>query len=52
FSSCWTCRERRIKCDERPISCNNCERAKRTCAGYDVRLIWATDERGKPVKRS
>ncbi|KAL2869215.1 Zn(II)2Cys6 transcription factor [Aspergillus lucknowensis] len=40
YTGCWTCRKRRIKCDERPGACRTCERAKLTCAGYDVRLIW------------
>lgn len=39
-TSCWTCRKRRIKCDERPGACRTCEQSKLTCAGYDVRLIW------------
>ncbi|KAJ8115110.1 hypothetical protein OPT61_g3168 [Boeremia exigua] len=52
YTGCWTCRQRRVKCDERPISCENCERAKRVCGGYDIRLVWATDERGRPVKCS
>ena len=40
YSGCRTCRERQIKCDERPFSCRNCEKSKRICAGYDVRLRW------------
>ncbi|CAG8106900.1 unnamed protein product [Penicillium nalgiovense] len=40
YTGCWTCRKRRIKCDERPIACKTCEQAKLTCAGYDVRLVW------------
>ncbi|OJJ07631.1 hypothetical protein ASPVEDRAFT_46894 [Aspergillus versicolor CBS 583.65] len=40
YTGCWTCRKRRIKCDERPGACRTCEQAKLTCAGYDVRLIW------------
>ncbi|KAL4877604.1 fungal-specific transcription factor domain-containing protein [Aspergillus karnatakaensis] len=43
YSGCWTCRKRRVKCDERPGTCRACERAKIKCAGYDVRLIWNGD---------
>ncbi|KAL4882968.1 fungal-specific transcription factor domain-containing protein [Aspergillus karnatakaensis] len=38
-TGCWTCRGRRIKCDEaRPI-CRRCARLNVPC-GYGVRLIW------------
>ncbi|KAL4815505.1 fungal-specific transcription factor domain-containing protein [Aspergillus spinulosporus] len=40
YTGCWTCRKRRIKCDERPVACRVCQRAGLDCAGYDVRLIW------------
>ncbi|KAL4773908.1 fungal-specific transcription factor domain-containing protein [Aspergillus nidulans var. acristatus] len=40
YTGCWTCRKRRIKCDETPVACRACQRAGLDCAGYDVRLIW------------
>ncbi|KAL4746299.1 hypothetical protein BDW72DRAFT_207483 [Aspergillus terricola var. indicus] len=40
YTGCWTCRKRRIKCDETPVACKACQRAGLDCAGYDVRLIW------------
>lgn len=32
--------ERKIGCDKRLPSCNNCSRTGRTCLGYGVRLVW------------
>ncbi|KAF5573595.1 fungal Zn binuclear cluster domain-containing protein [Fusarium pseudocircinatum] len=40
FTGCWTCRARRVKCDEVKPSCKRCTNASRICEGYDVRLIW------------
>lgn len=46
FTGCWTCRSRKIKCDEtRPI-CSQCCAKGLECEGYGVRLQWlpaATD---------
>ncbi|KAJ5756447.1 hypothetical protein N7533_005990 [Penicillium manginii] len=47
---CWTCRERRTKCDERPAACRRCEDAKLVCAGYDIRLNWAEGGESKTVE--
>ncbi|KAI9714642.1 MAG: hypothetical protein M1812_006307 [Candelaria pacifica] len=39
-TGCLTCRKRRIKCgEERPI-CNNCVKSKRSCEGYNNRVIF------------
>ncbi|RAH84270.1 hypothetical protein BO86DRAFT_407771 [Aspergillus japonicus CBS 114.51] len=39
-TGCRTCRARRVKCDETPVACNNCNKSGRACDGYDVhRLI-------------
>lgn len=46
-SSCWTCRKRRVKCDERPFTCGTCEKARLVCAGYDLQLIWNAGPKGK-----
>ncbi|KAB8204207.1 fungal-specific transcription factor domain-containing protein [Aspergillus parasiticus] len=43
YSGCWTCRKRRIKCDERPYSCRRCEEDNLACGGYGVRLQWGMD---------
>ncbi|KAJ5759108.1 hypothetical protein N7520_006264 [Penicillium odoratum] len=43
---CWTCRSRKIKCDERQENgCGVCERIGLECAGYDVNLYWVTGKR-------
>ncbi|KAH8716814.1 hypothetical protein GQ44DRAFT_404301 [Phaeosphaeriaceae sp. PMI808] len=34
-TGCRTCRERKIKCDERPDGCIKCEKRGSTCPGYD-----------------
>jgi hypothetical protein len=31
---CWTCRKRRVKCDEARPTCLKCLKAKRLCLGY------------------
>ncbi|KAL2863137.1 transcription factor domain-containing protein [Aspergillus lucknowensis] len=33
-SGCNTCRARKVKCDERPNGCANCERLELDCSGY------------------
>ncbi|KAF9891690.1 hypothetical protein FE257_003702 [Aspergillus nanangensis] len=50
YTGCWTCRKRRVKCDERPVACRVCEKASLTCAGYGLRLIWNAGENGKLEK--
>ncbi|KAK7966293.1 uncharacterized protein PG986_000570 [Apiospora aurea] len=40
FTGCWTCRRRRVKCDERKPSCQRCQRLHVPCEGYDIRLTW------------
>ncbi|OCL14685.1 hypothetical protein AOQ84DRAFT_384532, partial [Glonium stellatum] len=37
---CWTCRERKIRCDKQIPFCQNCSRSKRQCKGYGLRLSW------------
>ncbi|KAF5643406.1 fungal Zn binuclear cluster domain protein [Fusarium tjaetaba] len=44
FTGCWTCRARRVKCDEAQPICNRCTRAGRICEGYGVRLTWQGNE--------
>lgn len=34
------CRKRRISCDEAKPVCNNCVKSKRSCEGYNPRLIF------------
>nr|XP_036588140.1 uncharacterized protein CTRU02_02152 [Colletotrichum truncatum]KAF6799281.1 hypothetical protein CTRU02_02152 [Colletotrichum truncatum] len=40
FTGCWTCKKRKVKCDERPSSCGNCLKIKVPCGGYGIRLQW------------
>ncbi|KAL2845866.1 fungal-specific transcription factor domain-containing protein [Aspergillus pseudoustus] len=50
FAGCWTCRRRKVKCDNyRP----QCRRCGVTCEGYNVDLYWMDDEADRPcaVKR-
>lgn len=46
--SCWTCKRRKVKCDERPQRCMNCERMDITCDGYGVKLQWMDDPFSEP----
>lgn len=39
-TGCWTCRERRKKCDEKRPSCTPCIRKSLKCSGYGPRLKW------------
>ncbi|KAJ6136562.1 hypothetical protein N7512_001722 [Penicillium capsulatum] len=43
---CWTCRARKVKCDERLRNgCGVCERVGLACAGYGVSLCWNPGQR-------
>ncbi|KAI0102374.1 fungal-specific transcription factor domain-containing protein [Nemania sp. FL0031] len=37
---CWTCKDRRVRCDRGLPSCANCARVRQACQGYGVRLSW------------
>ncbi|KAL4806610.1 fungal-specific transcription factor domain-containing protein [Aspergillus unguis] len=47
-TGCWTCRSRRIKCDETRPVCRRCERLKIAC-GYGIRLIWHEESMARGV---
>lgn len=40
FNGCWTCRERKIKCDLKRPGCLRCKNSNLECKGYDVKLRW------------
>jgi hypothetical protein len=40
FSGCWSCRERKIKCDEAKPTCRQCMKSRLECKGYGLRLQW------------
>ncbi|KAJ5952241.1 uncharacterized protein N7479_010654 [Penicillium vulpinum] len=46
FTGCWTCRTRKVKCDERQKNgCGVCQKSGLECAGYGVNLCWMTDKK-------
>ncbi|KAF5671086.1 ARG81-like transcription factor, partial [Fusarium denticulatum] len=40
FAGCWTCRARKVKCDETRPRCVQCSLKQLCCEGYEVRLRW------------
>ncbi|KAL4783778.1 fungal-specific transcription factor domain-containing protein [Aspergillus varians] len=40
FTGCWTCRERKVKCDEGRPRCQQCIGKGFECKGYALRLQW------------
>lgn len=51
FTGCWTCRERRVKCDEEHPRCQRCQRSGWECKGYDLRLGWSQMPGSRPHRR-
>ncbi|KAJ5266115.1 hypothetical protein N7524_007133 [Penicillium chrysogenum] len=48
FTGCWTCRSRKVKCDERQQNgCGVCQKSGLECAGYGVNLCWMSDKKGE-----
>ncbi|KAJ5963441.1 uncharacterized protein N7479_003317 [Penicillium vulpinum] len=60
FKGCWTCKKRRVQCDELRPGCRKCTSKGLTCEGYEIRLRWGAGiaSRGKysgaekPIKES
>ncbi|KAI0487804.1 fungal-specific transcription factor domain-containing protein [Xylaria cf. heliscus] len=46
FTGCWTCRSRKVKCDETRPRCRVCLDRYLTCEGYGARLQWLTPDTG------
>ncbi|KAL4781739.1 fungal-specific transcription factor domain-containing protein [Aspergillus varians] len=46
-SGCNTCRARKVKCDERPNCCANCERLQLECSGYGRSTVRRSDTHGR-----
>lgn len=42
-TGCWTCRERKVRCDEKKPICSNCSRLGLACAGYGARITFRDD---------
>lgn len=38
-NSCWPCKKRKVKCDEKTPLCGHCARRKESC-DYNIRLKW------------
>ena len=51
---CYTCRRRRIICDNRQPTCQKCENSGKECLGYQKPLVWVNGvaSRGKMVGRN
>ncbi|VUC33709.1 unnamed protein product [Clonostachys rosea] len=46
FTGCWTCRSRKVKCDEARPTCLQCRSKSLFCQGYGVRLQWVHSSEG------
>ncbi|KAJ5556838.1 hypothetical protein N7494_000753 [Penicillium frequentans] len=57
---CWTCKRKRVHCDETRPGCQQCSKRGLACEGYEIRLRWGAGiaSRGryngaeKPIKES
>ncbi|KAF5013785.1 hypothetical protein FDECE_203 [Fusarium decemcellulare] len=52
FTGCWTCRARKIKCDEAKPKCLTCQAKNAVCEGYGLRLRWLPPEGLLPSSES
>ncbi|KAH6880716.1 fungal-specific transcription factor domain-containing protein [Thelonectria olida] len=46
FTGCWTCRSRKVKCDEERPGCRQCRIKNLECQGYFIRLHWTQPQTG------
>ncbi|KAI0159547.1 fungal-specific transcription factor domain-containing protein [Xylariaceae sp. FL1272] len=44
---CWTCIDRKVRCDRSLPACATCARSKRICHGYGLRLSWPREDDNK-----
>ncbi|KAI1422128.1 fungal-specific transcription factor domain-containing protein [Xylaria sp. FL1777] len=49
---CWTCKDRRVRCDLGSPSCANCARMQIVCQGYGIRLSWPRESDTRRFKTS
>ena len=49
FKGCWTCKKKRVQCDETRPACTRCTSRGLVCGGYEIRLRWGAGiaSRGK-----
>ncbi|KAJ6090338.1 hypothetical protein N7486_009153 [Penicillium sp. IBT 16267x] len=50
FTGCWTCRARKVKCDDETPHCRRCRHSGWQCQGYGMRLGWS-ETGGSPSYR-
>ncbi|KAL3293536.1 arginine metabolism regulation protein II [Colletotrichum asianum] len=51
FTGCWTCRGRKVKCDEIRPHCRECRARNLKCEGYGARLQWLSPDTGVPTRK-
>ncbi|KAJ5123738.1 hypothetical protein N7448_009835 [Penicillium atrosanguineum] len=51
FTGCWTCRNRRVKCDDERPHCRRCQRSGWQCQGYGLRLGWSQTPGSRSQRR-
>ncbi|KAJ5988113.1 hypothetical protein N7481_003323 [Penicillium waksmanii] len=51
FTGCWTCRGRRVKCDDERPACRRCLRSGWVCQGYGLRLGWSQSPGTRSYRR-
>lgn len=51
FTGCWTCRGRRVKCDDERPACRRCLRSGWACQGYGLRLGWSQSPGSRSHRR-
>ncbi|ATZ57742.1 hypothetical protein BCIN_15g02830 [Botrytis cinerea B05.10] len=51
-TGCWTCRKRRVKCDEKKPDCSRCEASGFKCDGYSVESFSQAHKRAIVVEKS
>ncbi|KAJ3578276.1 hypothetical protein NPX13_g2299 [Xylaria arbuscula] len=49
---CWTCKARKVQCDQGVPTCKRCATAHRECEGYGLRLSWPRDNDRKRAMRA
>ncbi|KAK2769638.1 component of the argr regulatory complex [Colletotrichum kahawae] len=51
FTGCWTCRGRKVNCDEIRPHCRECRARNLQCGGYGIRLQWLSPDTGVPTRK-
>lgn len=48
LTGCYTCRERKLKCDDTRPACRRCIALGVECQGYEVKLSWLAYNQDRP----